>query len=257
MHRRILAWISALALLATLTACGQRTEDTPTGTQPAAVQTTDGVEADGDIASPEAAPQTQPTKADAGPDADEPDETPQTETGDGALFQKHVRDKVSDGTYTMRTEQSGVKIIISVDGKDSAIESDAAGLLRFSLVHQGADYYMVMHTTKKYAKMDESEYQKQVDSIGSSAVALEGLKYLSSGTETVNGKQYSTETFDEGEHGVVTYFFDDTGVRRSRVVKDGKTNDIDVFVVSADADAAMFEIPADYTLVSEPAELLA
>lgn len=258
MLRRILALGSALILLAALTSCGQNAADTPAETQTAAVQTTASVEAEGDIASPQAQTQTQtqPAQTTAPAQADGSEDALSADAGDGALFQKYVRDKVSDGTYTARTEQSGVKIIISMDGKDSAIESDAAGLLRFSLVHRGDDYLMIMHTTKKYAKMNESEYKDKVDSLGSSALALNNIRYLSSGTETVDGKQYSTETFDEGKQGVVTYFFDETGVRRSRIVKDGKTNDIDVFTVSADADASMFEVPADYTLVSSPAELM-
>ena len=260
MHRRILALASALALLAALTGCGQRAAQTPTETQTTAAQTTAMVEAQGDIASPQAQPQTQAQTTQEAETShssgEEAVEALPEDTGDGVLFQKYVRDKVSDGTYTMRTEQSGVKIIISMDGDDSAIESDAAGLLRFSLVHRGSDYYMIMHTTQKYAKMNESEYKSQVDSLGSSALALKGIRYLSSGTETINGKQYRSESFDEGKQGIVTYFFDETGVRRSRVVKNGKTNDIEVFNVSADADASMFEIPADYTQVSGPGELM-
>ena len=115
---------------------------------------------------------------------------------------------------------------------------------------------MIMHTTKKYAKMDEEEYQKQINSVGSSSVDLDGMQFRESGSETVDGKRYSTETFDEREQGVVTYFFDDTGVRRTRIAKDGKMSMTDVFEVADQADASMFDIPANYTLVAEPAQLL-
>ena len=167
-----------------------------------------------------------------------------------------MREKVADGTYTLRTEQSGMKIIVSADGDDSAMESDAAGLLHFSLVHRDGSYYMIMHTTKKYTQMSEEEYKKQADTFGSSTVDFSRMQFQSSGSETVGGKVYSAETYDEGDQGTVKYFFDETGVQRTRVVKDGKTNLTDVFSVSADADRSMFDIPAGYTLVSEPAQLM-
>lgn len=263
MHKRILAYAMALALAASLTACGRDGAKTPAETQTTAAQTTAAREAEGDVASPQPTtaqpdePQTDAAQNAESPE-ETPDETPPADAQTGLLFQKFVRDKVSDGSYTLRTEQAGMKFIVSVDGKDSAIESDAAGILRFSLVHRDGSYYMIMHSTKKYTKMSEEEYKKQISSLDSSAaVNLDGMRYRSGGTESVDGKTYYTETYDEGEQGVVTYFFDDTGVRRTRVVKGGKTTVSDVFTVSPDADASMFEIPTDYTLVAEPAQLLA
>ncbi len=256
MHRRILALVSALLLLAALTACGQTETAETTVPQTAESRTTAAVDAEGDIASPDAKPQTQPSQAADAPAADTPADTQQTDAASGGLYEKFVYNKVKDGTYTLRTEQSGMKVIVSMDGSDSAIESDAAGILHFSLVHQGSDYYMVMHTSKKVAKLTEDEYKRQVDSVGSTVLSMQNMQFRSSGTETVNGKQYSTETYDEGQQGVVTYFFDDSGIRRSRVVKNGKTTETDVFTVSDDADMSVFAVPADYAVVSSPAELL-
>lgn len=254
MHKRILAFLLSLALLLCLTACGQSPAQTPA--QTTETQTTAAREAEGDIASPQEQPQTtQPQETTAQPVVT-PSEAAAMDTNTGPLFQKYVREKVADGTYTLRTEQAGMKITVSADGADSAIESDAAGILHFSLVHKDGAYYMIMHTTKKYTQMSEQEYKKQVSDVGSAAVDLDGMQFRQSGTESLDGKSYATETYDERDQGVVTYFFDDTGVRRTRVVKDGKTSVTDVFSVSADADASMFEIPAGYTLVSDPAQLL-
>lgn len=260
MHRRILAFVSALVLLAALTACGKRETAVPTEPAVTQAQTAAARDAEGDIASPQAQPQTQPQEQ---PPEDTtaqpvitPDEAEAMNTNTGPLFQKYVREKVADGTYTLHTEQAGVKIVIAVDGDESAIDSDAAGLLHFSLVHKDGSYYMLMHTTKKYVKMTEAEYKKQVSDVGSTGIDLDGMLFRESGSQTVNGKRYDTETYDEGEQGVVTYFFDGTGVRRTRVVKNGQTSDTDVFTVSADTDASVFEIPSDYTLVSDPAQLL-
>ena len=257
MQRRISLLLALLMLTLALTACGQRPAQTPTEQQTTEQQTTAAREAEGDIASPQAqtTPESQPGDAET-PHVITPSEALAMDTNTGPLFQKFVREKVADGTYTLRTEQNGMKIVVSADGGDSAMESDAAGILHFSLVHKGGSYYMIMHTTKKYAQMSEQEYKKQADSFSTSAIDFSKMQFQSAGSETVGGKTYSTETYDEGEQGIVTYFFDETGVRRTRVVKDGKTNETDVFSVSADADAAMFDIPAGYTLVSEPAQLM-
>ena len=253
MHKRILAFLLSLALLLCLTACGQSPAQTPA--QTTETQTTAAREAEGDIAPPQEQPQTTQPQETTQPIIT-PSEAAAMDTNTGPMFQKFVREKVADGTYTLHTEQAGMKITVSADGADSAIESDAAGILRFSLVHKDGAYYMIMHTTKKYTQMSEQEYKKQVSDVGSAAVDLDGMQFRQSGTESLDGRSYATETYDERDQGVVTYFFDDTGVRRTRVVKDGKTSVTDVFSVSADADASMFEIPAGYTLVSDPAQLL-
>ena len=255
MHKRILAFLLSLTLVLMLAACGQSPADTPAETQ-APPQTTAGREAEGDIASPQEAPQTQAPQDTTAQPVITPSEAEAMNTNTGPMFQKFVRERVADGTYTLRTEQAGMKITVSADGADSAIESDAAGILHFSLVHRDGAYYMLMHTTKKYAKMSEAEYKKQVSDVGSTGLDLDNMQFRSSETERLDGKLYTAETYDERDQGVVTYFFDETGVRRTRVVKDGKTSLTDVFSVSADADASMFEIPEDYTLVSEPALLL-
>ena len=257
MHKRILALVSALALLAALTACGRRETDVPTVPPATETQTAAAPEAGGDIASPQQKP-TAGTKTTAAAETQTtaaPDEAQTAAAKSGSLFQKYVRDKVSDGAYTLRTEQPGMKLVIAVDGSDNAVDSDA-GLLRFALVHKDGNYYMIMHTSKRYTKMTEEEYKKQVSSINTSAVDFDRMRFLESGSETGNGKRYDTETYNEGEQGVVTYFFDDTGVCRTRVVRDGKTTETDVFAVSDDADAAAFEIPSDYTLVDDPAQIL-
>ena len=229
-------------------------EEAETQTAP---QTTAAREAEGDIASPQQAPQTQAQAPEdtTAPPVISPSEAEAMNTNTGPLFQKFVREKVADGTYTLHTEQAGMKIVVSADGADSAVESDAAGILHFSLVHKGGEYYMIMHTTKKYTKMTEAEYKKQISDVGQAAVNLDNMRFQS-GQESLDGKPYTTETYDEGDQGIVTYFFDETGVRRTRVVKGGKTNLTDVFTVTDDADASMFGIPEDYTLVSDPAQLL-
>ena len=134
MHRRILAVVTALALFAALTACGTRETAETTAPQTTAVQTTASREAEGDIASPQAQPQTQPSETSettAAQSADAPTEAQTADDGQtGQLFQKFVRDKVKDGTYTLRTEQQSPKIRLVVDGENSMLESDAAGLLR-------------------------------------------------------------------------------------------------------------------------------
>ena len=58
MHRRILAFVSALVLLAALTACGKRETAVPTEPAVTQTQTAAARDAEGDIASPQEQPQT-------------------------------------------------------------------------------------------------------------------------------------------------------------------------------------------------------
>ncbi|MBQ7541286.1 MAG: hypothetical protein IJT44_03230 [Clostridia bacterium] len=261
MPKRFLALLSVLLLSAALTACGEVAPPEETsatnGTTTTAVQ-----QAQGDIATP----QNSTTAADASSAPAQQADGPQAQTTQvetpantqfGPLYQKFVREPVADGVYTLSTSQSGMRMIMTTDGKNSVLESDAAGILHFTLISKDGQYYMLMHNTKKYAQMTSEEYKKQADSLGNAAVRLDGVQLLRTGSETVAGTTYSTETYDEGNMGTVTYFFDDTGVRRARVVKDGKTTDSDVFEISGDADASAFEIPDGYTLVSDPSQLLA
>ena len=257
MYKKLFALLFAAVLTVSLAGCGQKpqTVETTAGPQTTAA----GRQAEGDIAAPQETqaqstvqqPQSAETSAPAGQT-----QASSAEAKFGPLFQKYVRDKVADGSYTLRTEQSGMRMVMTMSGKDSALESDAAGILHFTLISKGGQYYMVMHNTKKYAQMSAEDYAKQADSLENAAVQLDNLRLQSTGEETVNGKTYQTETYDEGDLGTVTYFFDETGAKRTRVVKDGKTNIADVFEVSGDADGAAFEIPAGYTLVSDPSQLL-
>ena len=263
MHKKIFAWMMTAAILAvTFAGCGKQTQPAQSTTAPQSTTAADR-QAEGDIASPQST-QAQPAQP-AQPEPPQQTETPPaaqttaaaSDAQFGPLFQQFVRDKVADGSYTLRTEQSGMRMVMTMSGKDSALESDAAGILHFTLISKGGQYYMLMHNTKKYAQMSAEDYAKQADSLESAALQLDKLRLQSTGEETVGGKTYRTETYDEGDVGTVTYFFDETGARRTRVVKDGKTSIADVFEVSGDADAAAFEIPAGYTLVADPSLLLA
>ena len=131
MRKRYLAFFLSMSLLLCLTACGQQPTDAPTAAQTTETQTTAAREAEGDIASPQQPPQTEtqaPQDAVTTQPAITPSEAAAMNTNTGPLFQKFVREKVADGTYTLHTEQAGMKVIVSADGADSAIESDAAGI---------------------------------------------------------------------------------------------------------------------------------
>lgn len=262
MHKRLLALAASAVLLASFAGCTEKApQSAPSTTAGAAETTTLAAAGQDDIAAPQTTltgvfrETTQPTQL----FSEERTTQAAAETANGEfgpLFQKYVRSKVSDGSYTLTTEQSGVRVVMTVNGKDSALASDAAGVLSFTLISKDDRYEMLINTTKKYTHLSAEDYAKQAQSISSASLQLEGLRLISQGSETIGGKTYSTETYDEGSIGTVTYFFDDTAVRKTRVVKDGKTNLTDVFEVSDEADLSLLEVPAGYTLVSDPSQLL-
>lgn len=255
MQKRILALLAAAVLVLSMSACGGEA-DPQESTADSRAQTT-AFEAQGDIASPAEKPgETAANTAAASSGTATTQKQPEQEQL-GTLFQTMVRDRVRTGTYTVKFKQSGMSVITSVSGKDSAIESNAAGLLQFTLINKGGEYFMLTPSTRKYVQLSSEDYAEQADAFGAASMELDDLVLQKTGTETLSGKKYNTETYDEGSRGTVTYFFDDTGLRKARVVKDGKTSMVDTFEVVTGVDASVFEIPADYVKVSDPGQLFA
>ena len=255
MQKRILALLAAAALVLSLSACGGEA-DPQESTANSVTQTT-AFTAQGDIASPAEQPGETAANTAVSSGTATTQKQPEKEQL-GTLFQTMVRDRVRTGTYTVKFKQSGMSVVTSVSDKDSVIESNAAGLLQFTLINKGGEYFMLTPSTRKYVQLSSEDYAEQADSLGAaSSMELDDLVLQKTGTETLSGKKYNTETYDEGSRGTVTYFFDDTGLRKARVVKDGKTSMVDTFEVVTGVDASVFEIPADYVQVSDPGQLFA
>ncbi|MBQ3150063.1 MAG: hypothetical protein IJB86_02325 [Clostridia bacterium] len=174
----------------------------------------------------------------------------------GPLMEQYVINKISDGSYTMRFKQLGVRLITTIDGSNSVIESNASGILQITLIAKDGRYFMLVPTTKKYVEMSAEEYAEQAASFNNVSVSFEGIKLIGQGEETIMGVNYQTETYDEGERGTVTYFFTEDGLKKLRSVKDGKTNDVDTFEISSDVDLSVFEIPDGYRQVDDPGQVM-
>lgn len=257
MKKRITILTLSILLAASAAACGAQ-ETAPAVTETAqteAVQTT-AQTIEGDVALPqEGAPeaQTQDAQAEASDDAQEAGEDAAASEGDGRfgpLFLKYVRNLVQDGEYTISMRQSGITMVTTASGGSTALDSNVSDVLHITMINKDGQYYMIMHNTSKYAELTAADYAKQADSLETATLELDNVTYKESGTDTVGGKQYSTETYDEGERGSVTYYFDDTGLVRAKVVKNGVVTDVESFTIRDEADMDMLTIPANYTKVS-------
>ena len=265
MGKRIMMCLLTAALAVSFASCGAQ-ENAPaetTGTQTETLPQSTARMAEGDLALPQQRGETEDAQDSAAGGQDAAETQPEQDAAQeqpvgqyGPLFQKYVRALVDDGAYTIAMRQSGITMVTAVSGEDSALDTDMAGVLRITLINKDGKYYMLMNGTKKYTEMTQEEYRKQADSLQTANVDLSNVKYRESGTETIGGKQYSTETYDEGTRGSVTYFFTGDGLARVRVVKDGKTNDVESFTIRDDADADMFVIPSDYTHVDDASQLM-
>lgn len=173
----------------------------------------------------------------------------------GALYEKYVYNRVRSANYTLRFRKDGLRLTVSVDNGNTAFESEAAGLLHFSLIHKDGDYFLLSRTTRKYAVITAEEFAKQASEIDIGEMDFDRMRLRSSGEETIAGKKYRTEVYDEGDTGVVTYFFDEEGLRRSRIVRNGQTNEIEMFEVSAGTEATAFRVPDGYTRTDNPGAL--
>lgn len=261
MVKRFLALVISLSVVFALSSCTNGESDVPTteaGTQLAETTAMRETVPETETTEQETTqPQTQPQTESQEPVQTEPEETVEQENENiGPLFKRYVADVVADGTYTMKFKQLGVRLITTFDGNNSVIESNASGILQITLISKDGRYFMLIPTTKKYVEMSAQEYAEQAESLNSISVSFDGIKLIESGEETILGTRYSTETYDEGERGVVTYYFTDEGLKRLKSVKDGKTNNVETFEVLPDADASVFEIPENYTQVDDPGQVM-
>ena len=253
MHgKRGLCALLCLMLLA-LSACTKGAPKAPETTASAPTAATPERQAEADMASPDAKePETaQSAATETGTQA-----SPAQNADIGPLFQKFVRERVDDGVYTMRTKQSGLSLVTTFDGDDSVLDSDAAGLLRLTLIRKGGEYYMLCGNTKNYVELTAEEYAKQAgDTLKNAKLRLDNMHLKETGEQTVGGKKYSTEVYDEGDLGTVTYYFDDSGLRRSTIDKNGTVSTVDPMEILDEADPAAFEIPAGYVKIADASQL--
>ena len=197
MRKRIL--FCALAVLLVLTAASCGTPQTSGGTQSVPLTDTAGQEATRTPQYDPALPQDRedapgmpgdtPTNAEESEAANPAQTASQPEGKFGPLFEQYVHSPVSDGAYTISMQQSGISMVTTVTGGDSALDSNMANVLHITLINQGGKYYMLMHGTKKYAEMTAEDYAKQVASLQTASLDLENVRFLESGTQTVGGKQ--------------------------------------------------------------------
>ncbi len=198
-----------------------------------------------------------PTTTEKAPETTVAEITKEQEADDiGPLFRQYVINEVSDGSYTMKFKQLGIRLITTISGGNSVIESDASGIIRITLINKDGRYFMLVPTTKKYVEMTADEYAQQVESFDNISVSFEGIRLIETGEETVRGVTYKTETYDEGERGTITYYFTDDGLKKLKSVKDGKVNDVEAFEITSDVDLSVFDIPDGYTKVDDPGQVM-
>lgn len=255
MKKRILALLMTLTAVTAFSSCmGNEDAGVVTDTSSQTVVETATTEAETTL--PETTTEITTTEKVQETEALETTEKAPVQDDIGPLFRQYVIDEISDGSYTMKFKQMGVRLITTIDGGNSVIESNASGILQITLVNKDGRYFMLVPTTKKYVEMSADEYAEQVESFNSVSVSFEGIELTETGEETVRGVTYKTETYDEGDRGIVTYYFTDDGLKKLKSVKDGKVNDVEAFEISSDVDVSVFEIPDGYIEVSDPGEVL-
>ncbi|MBQ7241346.1 MAG: hypothetical protein IJS35_01015 [Firmicutes bacterium] len=166
----------------------------------------------------------------------------------GPKTRKFLHDYSEEDGYTMTctVNASGSELnLLSVIKGDKSyvnIDREEGG---YSVLVNGEDVYMIMHSSKLAYKMDPDsvKYGSYIQEANS---MLYGSTY-SEGTITIDGVTYDSENY-EGPYGNVKYcFLNDVF---SYIVVDAESEYVAIKITSLsnDVDESLFEVPEDYKI---------
>lgn len=160
----------------------------------------------------------------------------------------YFNEYVSDGSYTMemKTEYDGVTATTKSASKDDMLytESDMDGTQSIMIMRDGFQY--ILDPSSKTCVKMSLDMARTTEIFADEAVNYETA--VNTGTEEINGTSYDYEEF-EVEGASVKYYFDGKALKYISTVMDGETYLMEIVSMEKGADASLFDIPTDYTVV--------
>ena len=181
-------------------------------------------------------------------------------SGEASSLTAAVIEKASEWTagniiVSLSYDEEGMATLMEVNAfeNNALVHIDIVGLFSTKSIITDGKTYMINDDSRSYSVADTTEEDEQEavsyqDYLVDEEVAVVPVE---TGKETIDGKEYTFESFDnEGQ--VITYYFDDNGDMRYCSTEVDGNKEIVNFTISCldEPDMSVFEIPADYTEVS-------
>lgn len=160
----------------------------------------------------------------------------------------YFNEYVSGGSYTMemKTEYEGIETTNKSASKDDMLytESDMNGTQSIMIMRDGYQY--ILDPSSKTCVKMSLDMASTTEMFADEAANYETA--VTTGTEEINGASYDYEEF-EVEGASVKYYFDGKALKYISTVMEGETYLMEIVSMEKGADASLFDIPADYTVV--------
>lgn len=172
-----------------------------------------------------------------------------------AVIEKASEWKDGNIIVSLSYEKEGMSTIMEINSfeKNALVHIDIVGLFSTKNIMADGKTYMINDDSRSYSVSDTTEEdEQQADSYQDYLIdEEEAMVPTETGKETIDGKEYSFETFDSDDK-IVTYYFDDNKDMRYCSTEVNGEKEIVNFTISMldEPDLSVFEIPADYTEVS-------
>lgn len=173
-----------------------------------------------------------------------------------AVIEKASEWKDGNIIVSLSYEEEGVSTLMEVDTfeNNALIHIDIVGMFSSKSIIADGKTYMINDDSRSYCvgettEEDKEEAHSYQDFLIDEKDAVVPTK---TGKETIDGNEYTFETF-ESDGDIVTYYFDENGdMRYCSAEADGNKELVSFTIRFLDEpDMSVFEVPADYTEVSQ------
>lgn len=256
--KKILAMALALAMSCSmLVSCGKEDDSSSKkDNDTSSVVADDSSKADADDSSKADADDS--SKADTDGSSDEADassaddassgnEGSGAESIDDTQFAKLVAKINETGACTLSVSYQGLMdMYITTDGESSYADMTVFGIRGVALVTPDAAYTIDVDG-KRYYMSDPDEADNEGAELIDEFTGLDGYTYVSTTTESINGKDYTVEKFKDDTDAEMSIAFDADG----NVCYMGEEDEYIPFVFTAEADASKLKLDESYTEMTE------
>lgn len=172
-----------------------------------------------------------------------------------AVIEKAAKWKDGNIIVSMSYEEDDISTIMEVNTfeNNAFIHIDVSGMFSSKNIISGGSTYMINDDSRSYCVSETTEEdQAEVDSYQDLLIDEEdALVPAETGKETIDGKEYTFERF-ENDGDSITYYFDENGDMRYCGTENDGEKEMAAFSMRFldEPDMSVFEVPADYTEVS-------
>lgn len=244
--KKILAMLMALTVGCTmLAACGEEDSSSKKDKDPSSVS--ESVADDSSEADESKGDDSSEADASSADDASSNEEGSGAGSIDDTQFAKLVAQINETGNCTLSFSYEGLMAMyITTDGESTYADMTVFGIRGVALVTPDAAYSLDVDG-KRYFKNDPADAEDDGSEYIDEFTGLDGYTYVSTTTKSIEGKDYTVETFKDEDDAEMSIAFDADG----NVCYMVEGDEYVPFVFTAEADASKLKLDESYTEMTE------